>query len=94
MPVLAADWGPVGVWAGAIMTAVVALVSVLVALGFFDRFNGPRLTITFENREPWVRQGGPDLGPRGPRDGASRDRTGNLVLANTAHRTIAHCRIR
>lgn len=50
-------WGPIGVWAGAIMTAVVAAISVLVALGYFDRFTSPELQITFHQREPWVRAG-------------------------------------
>lgn len=53
---MALDYGPVGVWAGAVMSAVLATIAVLVALGYFERFRAPRLRMTFEQREPWVRE--------------------------------------
>lgn len=54
---MAASWGPVGTWAGAAATVLVVIVTVLVALGYFDKFRGPRIHITFEPSEPWCRYG-------------------------------------
>jgi hypothetical protein len=45
----AVDWGPVATWFGAVATFLAALVALVVALGLFDRFRGPRLEITFAN---------------------------------------------
>jgi hypothetical protein len=50
-------WGPVGTWAGAVATVLVVVTAVLVALGLFDSVRGPRVRLTFENNEPWCRQG-------------------------------------
>jgi hypothetical protein len=36
---------------------LVVIVTVLVALGYFDKFRGPRIHITFEPSEPWCRYG-------------------------------------
>jgi hypothetical protein len=49
------EWGPVGSWVGATATFLAALVALLVAMGLFDRFRGPRLVVTFEQAEPWCR---------------------------------------
>lgn len=54
---VAVTWGPVGTWAGAAATVLVVIVTVLVALGYFDKFRGPRIQITFEPAEPWCRYG-------------------------------------
>lgn len=51
------DWGPVAAWAGAAATVLVVITTSLVALGFFDRFGGPRITLTFDQRQPWCRHG-------------------------------------
>jgi hypothetical protein len=56
----AVDWGPVAAWAGAGATVLVVLVTVLVALGYFERFRGPRLHIAFEPAQPWCRYGTSD----------------------------------
>jgi hypothetical protein len=40
------------------------IVTILVSLGFFDRFRGPRLLITFQAVEPWVRHGKSEPGGR------------------------------
>jgi hypothetical protein len=50
-------WGPIGAWVGAGTTLLIVLTTILVSLGFFDRFRGPRILITFEASEPWVRHG-------------------------------------
>ncbi len=55
--VAAVDWGPVAAWAGAAATVLVVITTSLVALGFFDRFVAPRLTLTFDRRQPWCRHG-------------------------------------
>jgi hypothetical protein len=47
----------VGTWAGAIATVLVRITTALVALGYFDGLQGPRLRLTFEATEPWCRQG-------------------------------------
>lgn len=49
------DWGPMGAWAGAIATVLVVIITCLVAMGYFDRFVAPELTLTFEGRQPWCR---------------------------------------
>jgi hypothetical protein len=51
------EWGPVAVWAGAVATVLAVVVAILVAVGAFDRFGGPRLVLTFESGEPWTRVG-------------------------------------
>jgi hypothetical protein len=50
-------WGPLGAWAGAATTVLIVVVTILVSLGYFDRLRGPRINLTFESREPWVRFG-------------------------------------
>src|SRR5262245_15405065 len=57
MTVLGLEWGPVGAVVGAIATLLAALIALMVALGWFDRFRAPRLRITFEQSEPWCRDG-------------------------------------
>lgn len=57
MSLLAVDWGPVGVWAGAIATFLAALIALLGSVGGFDRYRAPRLRLTFEQTEPWCRGG-------------------------------------
>jgi hypothetical protein len=54
---VAASWGRVGTWAGAAAAVLVVIVTVLVALGYFDKFRGPRIHVTFEPSEPWCRYG-------------------------------------
>ncbi|HET9139505.1 hypothetical protein [Actinophytocola sp.] len=51
--------GPLGIWVGAAATFVIALVTVFVALGWFERFRAARFTITFEHRQPWCRPASP-----------------------------------
>jgi hypothetical protein len=70
--VLAVDWGPVGVWAGAIATAFAVIVALLSSLGLFNRYRRARLVITFEPTQPWCRlvelpNGGTDVDPVQPR---------------------------
>ncbi len=50
-------WGPIGVWVGAAATVLIVVVTSLVSLGLFDSLRGPRLRLTFEPTEPWVRYG-------------------------------------
>jgi hypothetical protein len=57
MIMAAVEWGPVGIWAGAIATVQVVITPPLVALGDFDGLQGPRLRPAFEATEPWCRQG-------------------------------------
>jgi hypothetical protein len=54
---VAVEWGPVGTWAGAGATVLVVIVTVLVALGYFDAFRRPRIHITFEPAQPGCRYG-------------------------------------
>ena len=54
---VAVECGPVGTWAGAGATVLVVIVTVLVALGYFDAFRRPRLHITFEPAQPSCRYG-------------------------------------
>ena len=54
---VAVEWGPVGTWAGAGATVLVVIVTVLVAVGYFDAFRRPRIHITFEPAQPWCRYG-------------------------------------
>jgi hypothetical protein len=56
IPFAVIDWGPVAIWAGASGTVLVASVSALAALGWFERFHRPRLRIDFEQCEPWCRR--------------------------------------
>jgi hypothetical protein len=49
------DWGPVGVWAGAIATALAVTVALLSSLGLFSRYHRARLRMTFEPTQPWCR---------------------------------------
>lgn len=49
-------WGPVANWASASGTVIVATISILAALGWFERFRRPRLRVTFDQREPWCRR--------------------------------------
>jgi hypothetical protein len=51
----AIEWGPVGVWAGAIATALAVIVALLSSLGLFGRYRQPRLRMTFEPTQPWCR---------------------------------------
>jgi hypothetical protein len=51
----AIDWGPVGVWAGAIATALAVIVALLSSLGLFGRYRRARLRMTFEPTQPWCR---------------------------------------
>lgn len=48
-------WGPVGVWAGAVATFLVAVTALAVAAGFFDRFRVPAVQISFDQTQPWCR---------------------------------------
>lgn len=50
-------YGPLGVWVGAGATILIVIVTVLVALGFFDSVRGPRLRLSFQPDEPWCRRG-------------------------------------
>jgi hypothetical protein len=50
-------WGPLGAWVGAATTLLIVATTILVAVGYFDRFRGPRIQLTFEAAEPWVRHG-------------------------------------
>jgi hypothetical protein len=50
-------WGPLGAWVGAATTLLIVATTILVSLGFFDRFRSPHLIITFQAAEPWVRHG-------------------------------------
>lgn len=58
------DYGSVGSWFGGIATLLVALVSVLVALGAFDALRNPRIRLTFQPTEPWCRYGSTKEGRR------------------------------
>jgi len=53
--ITAIEWGPVGVWAGAIATALAVIVALLSSLGLFSRYRRARLRITFEPAQPWCR---------------------------------------
>jgi hypothetical protein len=53
--ITAIDWGPVGVWAGAIATALAVIVALVSSLGLFGRYHRARLRITFEPAQPWCR---------------------------------------
>lgn len=57
MPATVVDLGAASGWAGAGATLLVVITTSLVALGFFDRFEAPRLLITFDAGEPWCRRG-------------------------------------
>jgi hypothetical protein len=50
-------WGPIGAWVGAGTTLLIVATTILVSVGYFDRFRDPRLRITFQAMEPWVRHG-------------------------------------
>jgi hypothetical protein len=50
-------WGPLGAWVGAFTTLLIVATTILVSIGYFDRFRGPQISLTFEAREPWVRHG-------------------------------------
>src|SRR5262249_7961854 len=52
---VAIEWGPVGVWAGAIATALAVIVALLSSLGLFGRYHRARLRMTFEPNQPWCR---------------------------------------
>jgi hypothetical protein len=62
---VAVDWGPVAVWVSAAATFLVVLVTVLVALGFFDYPHRPRVHVMFEPTEPWCRHGEGEGGSAG-----------------------------
>lgn len=49
------EWGPVGVWAGAVSTFTAALIALLASTEWFNRFRQPRLRLTFQPVEPWCR---------------------------------------
>jgi hypothetical protein len=49
------EWGPVGVWVGALATFLATLVARLAASGYFDRLRALRLRVTFEHAAPWCR---------------------------------------
>ncbi len=51
------DWGPVGVWFGAVATFLVAVTALAVAAGLFDRFRVPAVQISFDQTQPWCRSG-------------------------------------
>lgn len=51
------EWGSVAAWAGAVGTILVVITTSLVALGFFERFRAPQVSLSFENGEPWCRVG-------------------------------------
>jgi hypothetical protein len=53
-------WGPLGAWVGAATTLLIVATTILVSVGFFERFRGPKLVITFQPAEPWVRHGRPE----------------------------------
>lgn len=57
MLMAAVEWGPVGIWAGAIATVLVMITTALVVLGYFDGLRGPRLRLTFEATDHGCRQG-------------------------------------
>lgn len=74
----AVEWGPVGAWAGALATVLVATLSVLIAMGVFDSWRGPKLHMTFDRVEPWVRSGADRLWVR-------------IGVENTGRRTARGC---
>lgn len=49
------DWGPVAAWVGGVATICIAGVTALIALGHLSAIRPPRLRLTFEPTEPWVR---------------------------------------
>jgi hypothetical protein len=49
------EWGPVGVWAGAVSTFTAAQIALLASTDWFNRFRQPILRITFQPVEPWLR---------------------------------------
>ena len=51
----AVDWGPVAAWAGTGATVCIAIVTALVALGYLSPTRRPRLAVTYQPTEPWVR---------------------------------------
>jgi hypothetical protein len=51
----AVDWGPVAAWVGGVATICIAGVTALIALGHLSAIRPPRLALTFEPTEPWVR---------------------------------------
>lgn len=53
----AIEYGPVAVWVGAGASILVVIVTVLVAIGFFEALRGPRLRLSFQPSEPWCRRG-------------------------------------
>jgi hypothetical protein len=57
MIMAAVESGPVGTWAGAIATVLVVITTALVALGYFDGLQGPRLRLAFEATDHGRRQG-------------------------------------
>jgi hypothetical protein len=51
----AANWGPIGVWAGAAATAAATGVALLSGTGQLDRYRQPHLSVSFEHAQPWTR---------------------------------------
>jgi hypothetical protein len=91
-PIVAVEWGPVAVWASAAATFLAVLVTVLIALGFFDHLRRPRVNVTFEPTEPWCRHGeGEDggsglwirVGVENRGRGAARGCVGRLLTVRT-----------
>jgi hypothetical protein len=89
---LAVEWGPVGVWVSAAITLLAVIVTALIALGFFEYVRGPRLTLTFEQAEPWCRRGESEDGNKGlwirvgvenRGGGAARGCVGRLLAVST-----------
>jgi hypothetical protein len=86
------DWGPVAVWVSAAATFLAVLVTVLIALGFFDHLRRPQVRVTFEPTEPWCRHGeGEDgrgglwvrVGVENHGRGAARGCVGRLLIVRT-----------
>lgn len=88
------EWGPVGVWAGFVATVAIASVTALIALGRLSPLKKPRLRLTFQPTEPWLRRGTESynqglwirIGVENPGDertGPARGCVGRLVRVTT-----------
>jgi hypothetical protein len=56
------QWGPVGAWVGGVATFFAGLIALLASIGWFSRFDAPRLDVTFKPIEPWCRRVAKDSG--------------------------------
>jgi hypothetical protein len=81
--VLELNWGPLSGWAAATASSCVAVIAILASFGIMERFRGPHLRLSFQDREPWCR--------------ATPANTGGHVLwvrigvQNRGHRTAKGC---